>query len=116
MLFSSMYATEKKGHTSAYQQRSDNITNRAKYIASVNTQPQRDTKTPGDEFLVGKGRPPSASKRKETSGNRPTSGKPINAPVNVSSISAYIQLKKAGKLDLTDSPPKTKTCKHLLHR
>lgn len=103
---SSVYATEK---TSDYQQRPDNITNRAKYIASVNIQQHRDIKTPGDEFLVGKGRPPSASKRKETSSNRPTSGKPINAPVNASSISAYIQLKKAGKLNLTDSPPKTKT-------
>jgi len=29
MLFSSLYATEKTGHTSDYQQRSNNITNSA---------------------------------------------------------------------------------------
>ncbi|KAJ8312416.1 hypothetical protein KUTeg_009789 [Tegillarca granosa] len=64
----------------------------------------------GNEFLVGKGsRPPSAVKRKNTPGSRPASGKMVMAPVNASSISAYIQLKRAGKLGLNEtSPPSLK--------
>ncbi|CAC5396967.1 unnamed protein product [Mytilus coruscus] len=106
---SSVYASEKTRPSSGYQNNSEKITNRAKYIATVKTQPQRDVNTPGDEFVVGKGRPPSASKRKDATGSRPNSGKTINTPVNTSSISAYLQLKKAGKLNMTDSPPKNKS-------
>lgn len=106
---SSVFATEKNRATSGCHENSDRITNRAKYIASVKTQPQTDVKTPGDEFVVGKGRPPSSSKKREPTGSHPTSGKMINPPVNTSSISAYLQLKKAGKLNMTDSPPKNKT-------
>ncbi|CAG2195537.1 unnamed protein product [Mytilus edulis] len=103
---SSVYASEKTRPSSGYQNNSEKITNRAKYIATVKTNPQRDVTTPGDEFVVGKGRPPSASKRKDNTGSRPNSGKAINTPVNTSSISAYLQLKKAGKLNMTDSPLK----------
>ncbi|XP_033747469.1 coiled-coil domain-containing protein 157-like [Pecten maximus] len=59
-----------------------------------------------EEFVVGRGsRPPSASRRGETpstgSRSRPSSGKVI-APVNSSSISAYIQIRKAAKLGVND--------------
>ncbi|XP_061198305.1 coiled-coil domain-containing protein 157-like [Saccostrea echinata] len=55
-----------------------------------------------DEFIVGRGsRPSSAVKKTE----RPASGKKmVTAPVNATSISAYIQLKRAGKLNMEDHP------------
>ncbi|XP_048760038.2 coiled-coil domain-containing protein 157-like [Ostrea edulis] len=55
-----------------------------------------------DEFIVGKGtRPPSAAKKTD----RPASGKKmVMAPVNTTSISAYIQLKRAGNLNMEDHP------------
>lgn len=57
-----------------------------------------------DEFIVGRGsRPSSAAKKAE----RPASGKKmIMAPANTTSISAYIQLKRSGKLNMED-PPKS---------
>ncbi|OWF50254.1 coiled-coil domain-containing protein 157-like [Mizuhopecten yessoensis] len=67
---------------------------------------ENKTKSPEEEFIVGRGtRPPSASRRGETpntgSRSRPSSGK-IMAPVNSSSISAYIQIRKAAKLGIKD--------------
>ncbi|XP_060064731.1 coiled-coil domain-containing protein 157-like [Ylistrum balloti] len=64
------------------------------------------TKTPMEEFVVGRSsRPSSASRRGETpstgSRSRPSSGK-VMAPVNSSSISAYIQIRKAAKLGVSD--------------
>lgn len=68
--------------------------------------PPSDGKSQMDEFVVGRGtRPPSASRRGETpstgSRSRPSSGKVV-APVNSSSISAYIQIRKAAKLGVND--------------
>ena len=65
------------------------------------------SKVSGDDFVVGKvSRPESAKGKREStssSGKRPSSGKPVRAPVNTSSISAYLQLKKAGKLNLSNN-------------
>ena len=66
------------------------------------------SKISGEEFIVGKvSRPESAKSKRETNSSlgksRPSSGKPIRAPVNTSSISAYLQLKRAGKLNLNDN-------------
>ena len=66
------------------------------------------SKISGEEFIVGKvSRPESAKSKRETTSSlgksRPSSGKPIRAPVNTSSISAYLQLKRAGKLNLNDN-------------
>ena len=63
------------------------------------------SKLSGDEIVVGKiSRPESAKSKRDGLGlagkSRPNSAKPIKAPVNTSSISAYLQLKKAGKLNL----------------
>ncbi|XP_045171608.2 coiled-coil domain-containing protein 157-like isoform X2 [Mercenaria mercenaria] len=61
-----------------------------------------------DEFIVGHAvRPDSVKIKKEntftsTGKSRPSSGK-FMAPVNTNSISAYLQLKKAGKLNLPHS-------------
>lgn len=61
-----------------------------------------------DEFIVGRGsRPSSAAKKAE----RPASGKKmIMAPANTTSISAYIQLKRSGKLNMEDHPKCKKSC------
>lgn len=55
-----------------------------------------------DEFIIGKGiRPDSAKVKKENQGkSRPSSGRQYMVPVNVNSISAYLQLKREGKLNL----------------
>lgn len=73
------------------------------------------SKKSGEEFIVGKAmRPGSASaKRENTSSSmgksRPSSGKTLMAPVNANSISAYIQLKKSGKLNMSHQETGAKT-------
>lgn len=79
------------------------------------TSPQKDKsmtghhplsgKKTGQEVIVGKGigsRPTSAKPKGDNSRAkyRPSSGKEYMAPVNANSISAYLQLKRAGKLNL----------------
>ena len=62
----------------------------------------------GDEIVVGRiSRPESAKSKRDTLSSagksRPNSAKPAKAPVNTSSISAYLQLKRAGKLNLNEN-------------
>ena len=63
------------------------------------------SKLSGDEIVVGRiSRPESAKSKRDSLSSagksRPNSAKPVKAPVNTSCISAYLQLKKAGKLNL----------------
>jgi hypothetical protein len=85
-----------------------------KNASKQKTSPQKDRpafghrplsgKKKSDEFIVGHGvRPSSAKKDSSVSAkSRPSSGK-LMAPVNANSISAYLQLKKAGKINLPHS-------------
>ncbi|XP_052801343.1 LOW QUALITY PROTEIN: coiled-coil domain-containing protein 157-like [Mya arenaria] len=62
------------------------------------------SKKPGGDFIVGRAmsRPGSAKPHDQASSSgksRPSSGKTYMAPVNATSISAYLQMKRAGKLD-----------------
>ncbi|KAL3857715.1 hypothetical protein ACJMK2_012357 [Sinanodonta woodiana] len=71
-----------------------------------------------EEFLVGHSvRPSSAKKDGSSARSRPSSGKTsskmVMAPVNTTSISAYMQIKRAGKLNLNsgNSPPNSTVSK-----
>ena len=64
------------------------------------------SKTPGSEFIVGKAmsRPGSGKPSREGTSSslgkgRPTSGRAYMTPVNTTSIGAYLQMKKSGKLN-----------------
>ena len=69
-----------------------------------------NSKKTTEEFVVGKTVRPTSAKVSQPSKTRPASGKTYMAPINSSSIGAYIQLKKAGKLNTSTRPGNNGKC------